>query len=734
MKNVEQPLGVFVSGNGLPLSGAAVYFLDKNTTNEKMVYVDEGRTTPANNPQILNTSGCFDAQIFLGTGQYTIQILVPNGAVAPVFPADYALLREWIQDGDSSSSVAIDTVSDVAVMADLRALVPTHGQAFRLNGYYAMGDAPSVFYMFDSTEVGADNGGTIVRPNGFAVGAFVMSATSLIDARNFGAQLVGDVTTNISFACGQAFARGCPAYFPAGTYRVTGTVTQTVNAHLIVDAGAFFTVSAGSYILRPLRTWAIGSGSHGTSRKFLFDFTASTDFHSDGCNPTWWNADNDSDSFGVACAYSGVSGLAINQAQTLGEPIATVSCAVSRLVFGSSSSITFANTSNAIMVTIADVVVSPTRANSIGLFLASVGVPASRVAFTDFARSSWLSTGSTGTQDVFGVSSVMVIDNDITVTSASADYGTVVPDGGTITANSCAVGLDIRGTQNEFLVCYTDGTFVGAYNVWLYSLTNATQANGFINSCFAQSKTANFAGRDVTANLSVTTNGTIINAFVDGTLTSSGALTMFSCTITGKVTATSLFAYTSTLSGGYEVNSSKVNACVVASTVTMKDLASSFSHALTNSQCACSIAFNSSANIALLAIKGNTWTAGGTDPINPAGLTSTTYTAGAIDISGNFPIACVDASLPPQVIKQTHIDIDVVIDSDADVIDLTAKRWAFVAPNLTMPARIITVGGTYSIGPNTAQAYGGKTHLNNLTIVNGSTVTAGTVHVQSNLY
>lgn len=511
MKNVEQPLGPFFDNNGSLLVGGAVYFLDADTSAEKIIYLDETKTIAAQNPQYTSSDGRLNAQIFLGDGKYKVRTFKVNDSTSPLFPDDYSLVDEWIQDGFVDSSVYSSSIPDVLTVSALRALAPVDGDGVRLVGYYASGDAPMVGYTYKASEIGVDNGGTIIRPNDYGSGAWVMNPVSRIDVRNFGALTTGNVNARISFAAGQALVRHVPLYFPYGVYEVSGTVIQTISCDIVIDPSAYFMCTSGVYTMTINGRWDIAQGIHSgdAGGSFIIDLRTNPYFHYEGADPRWWYIANWADSFKNAALYCGSSGLMLRESIVIGDRSSSFIANVKRLVYA--GGYLHFSPSTAYSMVIGAFEDNKVGGNVWSVFGSTSGNIGSYLSFECNIKASWF-MGAFDCREVATVTAPKILLNGaIECTSDISINSVFVPSGGLInveTFNVTALGYEdglawVSGSSGTFSA---GGTVPKATN-WI--IGNQSQFECFLRSCAGVNCVADCYGKSCVYNATITGDLTI---------------------------------------------------------------------------------------------------------------------------------------------------------------------------------------------------------------------------------
>ncbi|MEL6859308.1 MAG: hypothetical protein AAFO74_13055 [Pseudomonadota bacterium] len=211
--------------NGVPVSGAKVFFYKAGTTTPQAAYTDTGLTTPAANPVIADASGYF--AVYLGGGlEYDIEIKSPDEATT------YAQYSR-------SDGVSDDTALIVETTADLSALDLTAADAAMRLGHLALGEGPTETYYpvtgDQSAEVTNDPGGFDVVPRSTAPNGSLGIWHRAGPLKEIRLDRVArwDGTTDISTAFGQAFARaihlgGGRIILPAGVGRIMADIPEIV--------------------------------------------------------------------------------------------------------------------------------------------------------------------------------------------------------------------------------------------------------------------------------------------------------------------------------------------------------------------------------------------------------------------------------------------------------------------------------------------------------------------------
>lgn len=715
---IAQPLGPFLDNNGIPLSAGAMYFLDKDTSLEKSVYLDEALTMLADNPQILSSSGCLSDQVYLGSGQYKIRLYSVADVVSPLFPDDYSLVRSWDQDGVQASTSSSALASEYSTMALFRAAAPTNGDSARLLGYYALNDCPPVTYKFDGGATGSDDGVSKIRPDGYGTGFWILEPLEMIDVRNAGCQS-GSANAKIANAISAATLRGVPVYFPKGLYSVSGTAVQSLSCEIKMDTGALFTVDSGSYTIRPLSRWDIGPGTHTSTGNFILDLSSSPDFHFEGCDPNWWFSSAWGDSLNSVSLYCGTSGMMLKENITILSRSSSFVATLPRIAVSGGAFIFNPSTVYELVINNVDNAGGPME----NTFRATIGRVSDYCSFGCQVRASWFTGGSDGGVSLSIIAESLLVDIDCTATQ-SYSASRLVPYGGVIDvgAYSCSSsgfvdsGKWIKGNGGT-LVC--DGRVPSASN-WIIG-TNG-QFSSFLESCILAGVEAEFDGVSLSSvsatisndisihglrgsSVSINGNGKKIQ-LVDcsGISVSTGEVKCAGCNdlsgISGTIYAKGCSFLNATISGSLEAvgcyfRSSPISATSIkaqgntflASNVICDNsslpidcilMANSFINS------SLSIRNGAGTSISNVIVKGNAFTNAGADPIDISSLLSNSI-SGAFDISGNTPELLDLGSIPTStVLKQTRFDfVGTVAAGSTTTFSYSGARWAAILPNVS---------------------------------------------------
>jgi hypothetical protein len=260
MASPTQPLGPYVNNNLEAIPGGALQFLDVDTIVPKTVYADSELTVLADNPIFLTSASTTPYQIYYGEGDYLVRLyeLVDPDMVSPVFPADYAIVREWENNGleDTSSGAGSLLPDDYALVETIQDLTdtisPNDYTYVEVIGYYnGSDDIDTRMYKWDALSVAPADGGAVLASSLVGTGRWLLkSEAPRIDVRWFGAIPNNGVDCNSAITSALAYGTtgtDTPkeVYFVAGTYQVVpGTITTQTPIEMSEDA-IFFNRLAG---------------------------------------------------------------------------------------------------------------------------------------------------------------------------------------------------------------------------------------------------------------------------------------------------------------------------------------------------------------------------------------------------------------------------------------------------------------------------------------------------------
>jgi len=173
----SSPRARFADTNYNPLAFGRVSFYEAGTTTLKEIYTDSENSTPLPNPFLLDGEGyVVEGGVWMGAGKYKMKL-----EKALVIPPDI------LEDGDFSELWTIDNIQGsvllnsgelktivVATISDLKGLTAGEYSLVYVAGYWEVNDGGGGWFNYAPNDIQADNGGTVVAPNGApAIGRYL---------------------------------------------------------------------------------------------------------------------------------------------------------------------------------------------------------------------------------------------------------------------------------------------------------------------------------------------------------------------------------------------------------------------------------------------------------------------------------------------------------------------------------------------------------------------------------
>jgi len=270
--NFTAPRPQFSDVNGDPLALGRVSFYSAGTTTLKTVYSDADKTAAAPNPQPLDAGGFVqDGGVWLDEGRYKVLIEKSDGSGGWV--EEYT-----VDDIPGTPGVPGElTAATIGTIADLRLLDPGAFGAVFVSGYYEGADRGEGWFLWDANNSIADNGGTIISPNGapsFGRWKRLLQQSKIIP-QIFGAMTNTSfgVSSNMQSMIDWCNTAGNEEYLKVrldpGNYFIDGNVDFDNNIDLEVADGVIFdnhaatsgtlTITCQSAIIETKRTAIVGS-------------------------------------------------------------------------------------------------------------------------------------------------------------------------------------------------------------------------------------------------------------------------------------------------------------------------------------------------------------------------------------------------------------------------------------------------------------------------------------------
>jgi len=195
----------FIDINGKPLVAGTVGMYVPSTLIFKNTWQDAGQAVLNTNPIVLDSRG---QAVIYGTGPYRQIVKDASGN----------LIWDKPVQGVGGADGIVSVVANIAALRAL-AVAGTDLTPIFVEGYYTSGDGGGGAFVWESANVSADNGGTIIQVTGVTTGRYVRpNSGALFTVNQFGAK--GDDSTENSTSFNNAMtACGVVGIIP-GTYRL----------------------------------------------------------------------------------------------------------------------------------------------------------------------------------------------------------------------------------------------------------------------------------------------------------------------------------------------------------------------------------------------------------------------------------------------------------------------------------------------------------------------------------
>jgi len=241
--------------NVAALSGAAT--LDGTAVaNGDYVLLTAQTTTSQNGLWVVNTAGAWTRRSDLptgavqGSGWYVLAYsgLTQTGLAWAVYSpgtnivdTDPMLFLALAQN--FAAPITIYTLDTIAQLKGVAA--PPFAATYLVRGYYLAGDGGGGTFRWNSADVTADNGGTVIQATGVVTGRWNRLFNGEMNARWFGCK-ADNATDDFTAAQAAINAAVGVVYFPDGTYNLSATLVVPLNLR-VNGNGSLKTVFAPSH-------------------------------------------------------------------------------------------------------------------------------------------------------------------------------------------------------------------------------------------------------------------------------------------------------------------------------------------------------------------------------------------------------------------------------------------------------------------------------------------------------
>ncbi len=246
--NVQEQINARATIIGTNVLSAKLLY-DGNLTNDLEF---EDIATLTLDSSTLNLYGV--ASAYLDGGDTTIRAITNLHVITPGVYAGTATAGQVLKLTDAVEGTVEfatqDSALNAANIAAIKALNVAElsdGQLIVTAGYYTENDGGQGTYVYDSTSVAVDNGGTVIAPTAGA-GRYLLLTAGDINVRQFGAK--GDGATDDSariqaaldtakdpYGAANVYAvRSGEVYFPKGRYRIASTLTVHPGMRIVGES------------------------------------------------------------------------------------------------------------------------------------------------------------------------------------------------------------------------------------------------------------------------------------------------------------------------------------------------------------------------------------------------------------------------------------------------------------------------------------------------------------------
>ena len=180
------PQNQFFDADGKPLVGRVTFYVHDSTT-EADVYTLTGTTyTQASNPQFLTEAGTLENSIFFEASIVDVLLekyVGSSSMESDTDPSSWEIVATYSYGLDIATTEETPTVTTINA---LKALSVDYGKAL-VTGYYAEGDSPARFYVWDASATDTSDGGYVIPSDNTSSGRWILlNEGDTIDCRCYG--------------------------------------------------------------------------------------------------------------------------------------------------------------------------------------------------------------------------------------------------------------------------------------------------------------------------------------------------------------------------------------------------------------------------------------------------------------------------------------------------------------------------------------------------------------------
>ena len=180
------PQNQFFDADGKPLVGRVTFYVHDSAT-EADVYTLTGTTyTQASNPQYLTEAGTLENSIFFEASIVDVLLekyVGSSSMESDTDPSSWEIVATYSYGLDIATTEETPTVTTIN---DLKAISVDYGKAL-VTGYYAEGDSPARFYIWDASATDTSDGGYVIPSNHTSTGRWILlNEGDTLDCRCYG--------------------------------------------------------------------------------------------------------------------------------------------------------------------------------------------------------------------------------------------------------------------------------------------------------------------------------------------------------------------------------------------------------------------------------------------------------------------------------------------------------------------------------------------------------------------
>lgn len=180
------PQNQFFDADGKPLVGRVTFCVHDSTT-EADVYTLTGTTyTQASNPQYLTEAGTLENSIFFEASIVDVLLekyVGSSSMESDTEPSSWEIVATYSYGLDIATTEETPTVTTINA---LKALSVDYGKAL-VTGYYAEGDSPARFYVWDASATDTSDGGYVIPSYHTSSGRWILlNEGDTLDCRCYG--------------------------------------------------------------------------------------------------------------------------------------------------------------------------------------------------------------------------------------------------------------------------------------------------------------------------------------------------------------------------------------------------------------------------------------------------------------------------------------------------------------------------------------------------------------------